>query len=352
MASNTNIEWADSTFNPWLGCTKVGPGCDHCYAEVSTPARTRGIQWGPGAARQRTSAENWKLPVRWNAEPLLTCDCGYRGTLRQMTTNSIHACGENFRKVRRRVFCASLADWLDNDVPIEWLVDLLGLIRLTPNLDWLLLTKRIGNWRDRLDKAADDAAARSNDTLSCWILDWLRGNPPANVWLLATVVNQPEADRDVVKLLNTPARVRGLSIEPILGPINLERYFEQYPDRNGVRVVQNNEGLDWIIVGGESGSHARPMHPHWIRSLRDQCAAAGASFMFKQWGEYAPVAHCPETCKREPTAVHLDGHVEVVPSEAFRHLALRSSGWAGMCRVGKKGASNMLDGHQHLEWPA
>lgn len=153
MSEITKIEWTDSTFNPWVGCTKVSPGCDHCYAE-SWSKRSGQVKWG--GQRRRTSAANWKKPIKWNAAPFYECQlCGWRGSKPEMgfpgsvmeNCASCPSCDAiHLRDARRRVFCASLADWLDNEVPVEWLVDLLDLIRKTPNLDWLLLTKRVGNW--------------------------------------------------------------------------------------------------------------------------------------------------------------------------------------------------------------
>lgn len=258
MSENSKIEWTDHTFNPWEGCQAVSPGCDHCYAEARN-ARFGGgvaVNWGPGAPRRRTSAHNWNSPVLWN--------------------NRARREGRRYR-----VFCASLADWADNAAPIEWLVDLLELVRTTPHLDWLMLTKRIGIVLQRLQEAhswvLDNWPAVDAQPLSQWLSDWLEGgNPPANVWLGATIVDQEEADRDIPKLLRVPARVRFLSMEPLLGPVNL-----QVIPWGGIRtnVLQGWErpdhGVHWVIVGGESGPDARPMHPGWARDLRDQCQAAG-----------------------------------------------------------------------------
>lgn len=232
MAEKTAIAWTDSTFNPWIGCAKVSPGCDHCYAEVSTPSRTMSILWGPNEQRRRTSAGNWQLPRRWNAA---------------------HA--EFYAKHgrRQRVFCASLADVFDNQVDPERRADLWALVRDTPFLDWLILTKRIGN-----------VGAMLPD-------DW--GCGYSNVWLGISVVNQDEADRDVPKLLRTPAATRWLSMEPLLGPVSLQVPLGPY-----------GEQLDWVVVGGESGPHARPMSAEWVDDLRDQCAALDLAFFFKQWG--------------------------------------------------------------------
>ncbi|MCX7062812.1 MAG: phage Gp37/Gp68 family protein [Gammaproteobacteria bacterium] len=340
MSDQTNIEWADSTFNPWMGCTKVSPACDHCYAERDTKRFGR-VEWGAGKPRVRTSAANWKLPERWEKQAFWfrSCShCGWRGEL-----PSGGACGVCPRcgwaaatnPSRRRVFCASLADWLDNEVPIEWLVDLLDLIRRTPNLDWLLLTKRIGIWRGRLQSVLDFRPGSGAGALA---FNWLDGRPPANVWLGATVINQAEADRDVPKLLAVPARVRFLSIEPMLGDIRLGSWLQLSPSAAFLagKVTQEmpawtrigSTRLDWIIAGGESGPHARPMHPDWGRSLRDQCAAAGVPFLFKQWGEWAPVDPC-------------------MPSELQESEELAGKLVDGMHRVGKKAAGRKLDGRTH-----
>ncbi|HMV53608.1 MAG TPA: phage Gp37/Gp68 family protein [Rhodocyclaceae bacterium] len=229
---DSNIEWTHHTFNPWIGCTKIGPGCNHCYAERHD-ARFGGGHWGAGAPRRRTSAANWNEPLRWQREAV-----------------------QSGRRLR--VFCASLADVFDAEVDPAWRVDLWDLIRQCTALDWIIVTKRIGNARRMLPA------------------DW--GGGWSHVWLLATVTNQAEADRDVPKLLDMPAQTRGLSIEPMLGQIDLSEHG-----------LHGGPGqLDWVIAGGESGPDARPMHPQWVSSVRDQCAAAGCAFFFKQWGEWAP----------------------------------------------------------------
>lgn len=242
MAENSKIEWTTHTFNPWEGCQKVGPGCDNCYAEARDVRFTGGTHWGPGAPRRLTSKANWAKPMKWNRESRDNVLRGYP---------------------RPRVFCASLADVFDNAVDPQWRADLFDLIRVTPNLDWLLLTKRPGNIAKMLPAG------------------WGDGWP--NIWLGCTVVNQEEADRDIPKLLAVPAAVRFLSIEPLLGPVDLTRWSGIEGDGGTMGF-----GLDWVIVGGESGPHARPMHPDWARSLRDQCVAAGVPFLFKQWGEWGP----------------------------------------------------------------
>lgn len=335
MSENSKIEWTDHTFNPWEGCQKVGPGCDHCYAE-NRNARFAGgqaINWGPGAPRRRTSVSNWNLPLRWNAQ------------------------AEAFQAQhgrRQRVFCASLADVFDNAVSREWRDDLAALILDTADLDWLLLTKRIGN---------------AGAMLGEMFLD----GPPANVWLGATVVNQAEADRDILKLLRIPASVRFLSMEPLLGPVSFEGLFANPSNiADGTNAL---EELDWVIVGGESGPGARPMHPDWALSLRDQCEAVGTAFMFKQWGEWRPISQMSEgedralwrsrviakphedqsnlddiygrVCTTESTVIHLDGSVH-----HFLEPNASPLGAMTMYRVGKKAAGRQLDGRTWDETPA
>ena len=355
LSEQTAISWTDATFNPWIGCTKVSPGCDSCYAWRREDQRLHRVKWGAGQPRQRT--KTWGDPVRWNKQPFCECTaCGWRGEQREAPI--VDAPGESMprcpvcdrsalKEARRRVFCASLADWLDNEVPIEWLVDLLDLIRKTPQLDWLLLSKRIGNWRKRLEEARAAAInhAPTLKDLYAWIDDWLDGaEAPANVVLMATVVNQAEVDRDVAKLLATPARRRGLSIEPMLGPIRLQRWLweccgDMQPGNDHGLLGQEpdhccgrpdpRDALHWVIAGGESGQHARPAHPDWFRSLREQCAAAGVPFHFKQWGEWASVSE-------------VEG--------PGRHFSFPDG--ATVRRVGTKAAGRMLGGIEHNGFPA
>lgn len=241
MAETTGISWTDSTFNPWIGCAKVSPGCDHCYAEISTPSRTMRIVWGPQEQRKRTSAGNWKLPLRWNAA---------------------HADFYAVQGRRRRVFCASLADVFDNQVDPAWRDELWNLVRATPNLDWLMLTKRIGNVKAMLPD------------------DWHDGY--ANVWLGISVVNQKEADRDIPKLHATPAHLRWLSMEPLLGPVNLEGVCRPWGEIGPSAAMLSK--INWVVVGGESGPHARIMPEEWAQDLGEQCNRRGVPFYFKQHG--------------------------------------------------------------------
>jgi protein gp37 len=241
MAETTNISWCDSTWNPWIGCTEVstaaqgGGGCDNCYARTLAE-RYGWAKWGAGQPRHRT--KNWNAPRQWDRKAAASGN-------------------------RPRVFCASLADVFDNEVPDEWRTDLWQLIRETPHLRWMLLTKRIGN------------AARMVPA------DW----PFAHVGIMATIINQMEFDRDYHKLASTPAAWHGISAEPLLGPINI-----------------GDARPDWIITGGESGSQHRYTDPAWVRGLRDQCSRNGIAFHHKQWGGVRPKANGCELDGREHKA--------------------------------------------------
>lgn len=225
MAETTGISWADATFNPVIGCTKVSPACDRCYAARDNMLRkwVGDGEWGPGH-RRRT--KTWGDPVKWNRKAALA---GVAGP---------------------RVFCASLADVFDNEWLPEWRTDLWALIRATQSLRWMLVTKRIGNARKMLPA------------------DWTSGAFD-HVGLIATLESQEVWDRDINKLMGTPAAWHGVSIEPMLGQIYL-----------------GYSRPDWVITGGESGPGHRPLDMAWVRSMRDQCAAAGIAYHHKQNGGY------------------------------------------------------------------
>jgi protein gp37 len=311
MAENSAIEWTDHTFNPWEGCQKIGPGCDGCYAEArnarfGTPKGQPPVamNWGPGAPRRRTSASNWRKPHHWQAD-------------------AARFLAEHGR--RQRVFCASLADVFDNAVDSQWRRDLAVVILLTPDLDWLLLTKRIGNALDML-------------------IDMFPGGVPDNVHPGATIVSQDEWDRDATKIARVATACgRGvfLSMEPLLGAVNL-----------GTSRYRWQSIFSWVIAGGESGAGARPMHPDWVRSLRDQCAAAGVPFLFKQWGEFLPVF---DRDYDDPDWRRCGGWQHSHPRGRWHNLA-GGTGFHGdrvvyVDRPGKKAAGRLLDGVEHNGFP-
>lgn len=260
MGTDSKIEWTDHTFSPWTGCTKVSPACDRCYAE-GWAKRSGHVKWGSGQPRRRTSDANWRMPLKWNREAERT-------------------------GVRPRVFCASLADVFDNEVDPAWRADLFKLIADTQNLNWLLLTKRVGNVMKMANEVADMPRTGSH-TGHLIAHQWRNnGSPPKNVWLGATVVNQEEADRDIPKLLAVPAAKRFLSIEPMLGPVDLNYVRQRIQAQRSqlARAINGETWLDWVIVGSESGPGARrdPNMVSWVASLRDQCVDAGVAFLWKQ----------------------------------------------------------------------
>ncbi len=243
-------------------CTPVGPGCDNCYASAWAKRTGRG-EYRQGVPRVRTTEENWKQPIKWNRKAQ---DAG----------------------VRRRVFCASLADVFDNEVPDEWRADLMKLIVQTTNLSWLLVTKRIGNVERMLAEAGDLI-----DYGEGWQSMWGQGSWPDNVRLLITVCNQKEADRDVPKLLALPCK-NGISYEPALGPVDWTPWLSPKAHINWGRNKHPSEAdqraaLEWIIVGGEStqgAGKARPFDLAWARSTIAQCRAAGVPAFVKQLGSH------------------------------------------------------------------
>jgi len=257
MAANTKIEWCDHTFNPWVGCTKVSPACDHCYAEAWAKRTGHPELWAPGSkgTRRRTTPANWRQPLVWQRKR--------------------KAFGLGWRP---RVFCASLADVFDNQVPAAWRDDLWALIAETPSLDWLLLTKRPQNIRKMLPGSCVE------QLVGCDLPPW----PWSNVWLGTTVENEWEAVRRLPYLLDAQARVRFLSMEPLLEPINLARAVEA---AGGTFWPQpgRSPDLHWVIVGGETGGGARPMDPSWARAIQIQCQVAGIPFFLKQMTRKAPI---------------------------------------------------------------
>lgn len=240
----TTIEWADYTFNPWIGCTKVSDGCKNCYAEQY--GNRFGINWGPRGLRRRTTMAYWKQPLAWDTEA-------------------------KRRHVRPRVFCASLSDVFEGHLLTDlWLPDLFELIERTTGLMWMLLTKRPENiWR------SIEKSTHSKPDI------WLSKNP--HVWIGTSIENQEQADKRIKMLLKIPASVRFLSCEPLLGEIDLH-FAESFSEKG--EQTYCGDGINWVICGGESGPYARAMHPNWARSLRDQCVRAGVPFFFKQWGEW------------------------------------------------------------------
>lgn len=356
MAEKSGISWCDATFNPWIGCTKVSPACAHCYAEDSFDHRKHRVKWGDNGTRSITGLHNWRMPVGWNrnAVNFVEClGCGHRWNCKGCFESFCPQCGYPEAKAARpRVFCASLADVFEDwDGPIwdhrglighvfnedgtfgfgpamrredvePWNVTnarlltmndlrirLFQLIDATPNLDWLLLTKRPENIIRMIPplKRTIPLIKRGMFTPE---QEYKWSDIPMfyrnNVWLGTTVENQVYAETRIPKLLECRhlSPVLFLSCEPLLGPVTLDYPETYFPD--GPAFCCNSRdcgcmgrpidppmflngkigGVDWVIAGGESGNHARKSDPQWFYSLRDQCAAAHVPFHFKQWGEY------------------------------------------------------------------
>lgn len=299
MAENSGIEWTHHTYNPWIGCTKVSPACDNCYAEAWDKRGLHGksLRWGPHADRTRTKTRS-NLRT-WNRK---AAELG----------------------IRYRVFCASLADWADNHRSIDpqWRRDLVADIRAYENLDFLLLTKRPQN----VSKLYPDL-----------VEEW-----PANAWAGASTENREEMLRRGEALAALPAKVTFWSAEPLVGDLG---------------IIPPSIMPSWIITGGESGPKARPMHPDWARNLRDQCAAAGVAFHFKQWGEWGHALHMEgvqalsaATTKTghwaHPHRYRIHGGTE--DGQCFESFPADHM----MLRVGKSTAGRLLDGVIHDGYPA
>ena len=262
MGENSKIEWCDHTFNPWLGCTKISSGCKHCYAETLMDKRWRRVEWGPTGERKRTSQANWRKPLMWNKQAA--------------------ADGR-----RDKIFCASLADVFEHkpDQPEldEWRADLFSLIINTPHLDWLLLTKRPELVNATVERVTGFSEAAT----------WFHA--AKNAWVGTSVENQKAANKRIPHLLLIPATVLYLSLEPLLGPVDLTRV--KY---DGVVTIDSLNGLaGWptphqefdkakpvnlAIIGGESGPNARLMNIHWATDIVEQCQAAGVKVFVKQLG--------------------------------------------------------------------
>jgi len=271
MGQKSAIEWTDHTFNPWWGCVKVSPGCANCYAE--TWANRYGFNvWGRKSNRRTFSEKHWHQPLIWN-----------------------QVAAQNHTK--ERVFCASMADVFEDNPSIEIeRQKLWKLIEATPNLNWLLLTKRPENML----------------RFAPWKHTW-----PKNIWAMTSVENQEQANERIPYLIEIPATVLGLSIEPLLGLVNIDKWIDK---------------LHWVIVGGESGPHARLMHPDWARIIRDDCKQQDVPFFFKQWGNWIP-------CNPDDReAISLDS-------------SYKTDTQIYMKRTSKKAAGRMLDDMLWNEFP-
>lgn len=309
MSENSKIEWTDHTFNPWWGCMKVSDGCKNCYAET-LDNRWKGGHWGPSSNRKAMSESYWAQPLKWNA-------------------------AAKKAGVKAKVFCASMADVFEgHPETLLPLARLFELIKATQSLTWQLLTKRPENIMK--------------------LVPWHWLNWPMNVWIGASVEDQSAADKRIPHLLSIPADIRFLSCEPLLGPLDLSEYMiltdtndagTELAEKRGWgydswsggfsgpgtrdAIYEAGSGIHWVIAGGESGARARPAHPDWVRSLREQCKFAQVPFFFKQWGEWWPGER--GRLYQEKTLDYTDGQP--------------------MVKVGKLFAGRLLDTVEHNEFP-
>lgn len=333
MADKSAIEWTDATWNPIVGCNIVSPGCTNCYAmkmagriEKMNPTGGTGsayVNHYDGTTKPSKAGAVWTgkvalAPQKIQAQPLSW-------------------------KQPRRIFVNSMGDLFHEATPDEWIDRVFAIMALSPRHTFQVLTKRAERMRTYC--SSDEAMGRVVSLANILLQgdgalsvkhqpDGLSGFALPNVWLGVSAEDQAHADERIPHLLATPAAVRFVSCEPLLGPITLWEV-----DNDGMfrgPGYDDHAGLDWVIVGGESGSHARPMHPDWARSLRDQCAAAGVPFFFKQWGGW------------EPWSKHPVLHDNALGAGAVAHK------WSDdlySIRVGKSRAGRLLDGVEHSEFP-
>lgn len=309
---DTSIEWTEKTWNPLSGCTKVSPGCDHCYAKTMHERFH-----GPGSFDTVTlHPERLTQPLRWRKPS--------------------------------RVFVNSMSDLFHKDVPDEYIARVFSVMRLAPKHTFQVLTKRHARMRSLMNSAEFQERV--------WELGGIGGRygakyphlrtwPSPNVWLGVSVETQHWADIRIPALLDTPAAVRFLSCEPLLGPVRIDRYLWRHTA--GPFHVPARD-LHWVIGGGESGPGARPMHPDWARSLRDQCDAARVPFHFKQYGAWTPITS--GGVRIGDICMSPDGDTYTVDRDYI--CAHNESEGAWLRRVGKKAAGRVLDGRTWDEYPS
>ncbi len=383
MADHSAIEWTDATWNPIAGCSLVSPGCTNCYAmrrvaprlaaNPATPHYAGTVQpsnGGRGESRA-TAPDDGPANYVWTGKIAIASDKVLTAPLRW--------------KRPRRIFVNSTSDLFHSGVPDEVIDRIFAVMALCPQHVFQVLTKRPARMREYLTQmmlgkrqVASAAAELRGSVLGALVAVHAFGNdagfglplrPLPNVWLGTSVEDQQRADERIPHLLATPAAVRFISAEPLLGPLDILPYLFLYTHADDEVLQGDNDEplpfhdpattpaaeiatprLDWVIVGGESGNGARPMLPAWVRSLREQCANAEVPFFFKQWGEWAPVSRTGGDLApwdRDWMALANAGKLDI-PDE---RVPIEKLGEPAIARVGKHAAGRMLDGIEHNAMP-
>lgn len=356
MGDKTEIAWCDATWNPTSGCTRVSEGCRHCYIDRTPPFRMNGRKFVHGTTGVQLHPDRLAQPLKW--------------------------------KTPRRIFVNSLSDLFHEDVPDAFIDRVFAVMGLAHQHTFQILTKRperMRTWfrwveskRGDLTVAlvkkggawpkVDEYSAESvlcaycaRDVLEPLAKITWAAWPLPNVWLGVSIEDQETADKRIPLLLQTTAAVRFVSAEPLLGPVDLAAYLQRDfvagetrpPNAIGgtpYKVARLGAAIDWTIVGGESGPGARPMHPDWARSIRDQCQAAGVPFFFKQWGEWAAMSQMPDGETPGCSDYHRHAPSVVLHPDGQQNRTY-PKGAMTMLKVGKKLAGSMLDGREWKEWP-
>ncbi len=347
MADHTHIEWTDATWNPITGCSIVSPGCTNCYAMALAGTRLKNHESRSGLTKEVNGNHVWTGEVRFNSQwldqPLLWTR-------------------------PRMIFVCAHGDLFAEGVPDEWIDQIFAVMALAPQQTFQVLTKRPERMREYLTTPGRQRSIsiQAREIGRSPSIEFLmrRPFPLPNVWLGVSVEDQRRADERIPILLDTPAAIRWISAEPLLGPVDLNNICYRDDDLEirysalmGEAWIENSSSasayddglpsLDWVVVGGESGPHARPMHPDWARGLRDQCAAAGVPFLFKQWGEYAPrraAEPADQVDARKALIVRSDGGI------TSGLLSYGPDAWI-MDKLGKRRAGRLLDGVEHNAFP-
>lgn len=342
MADGTKIEWTDATWNPITGCSVISPGCTNCYAMRLAGTRMKTHPSRAGLTIDSKAGPVWNGQLRFNEQWLL----------QPLQWNK-----------PRRIFVCAHGDLFHENVVDDWLDKVFAIMALNPHHTFQVLTKRAGNMRRYLaDPQTPDGINEWCDKLAPghWhrreLYDFHDGLPLKNVWLGVSCETQEWADKRVPDLLATPAAVRWVSAEPLLGPIDFTclhydglTNIDALTGRHGLTFGGECNRLDWIVAGGESGAGARPMHPDWVRSIRDQCAGAGVAFHFKQWGEHQPLELIDDG-RPEPWRRSSDGIRECWALDELSRPR-GSLPKITFSRIGKRKAGRFLDGVLHDSYP-